>query len=170
MHRIEWSRCDPSPAFGRRGVLNFSPPISLHACFLWREKVMRYLTAVVMILGASVLLNFSACADTPQRPEYKPDRAIGAFCQTATQLKAFVRIASEVNIGAAIRATSDPERNCAIAPLAYYEHGPMASIIQDGKSYRLFRATVVAVMEDQMWITTSPNEAFIAILEKGEVA
>jgi hypothetical protein len=131
---------------------------------------MRYSTAAATVLGATLLLSLSARADAPQRPGYRPSTAMGVFCQTADQLKAFIRIASEKSIGAAVSATSDPDRTCAVAPLAFYEHGPTISLIQDGKSYRLFPATVVGVMVDHHWLSTSPSEAFMAIMEKGEVA
>jgi hypothetical protein len=131
---------------------------------------MRCSIVTAMLLGTFVLLSLSARADAPPRPGQKPSTAIGAFCQTADQLKGFIHIASEKSIRAAITATSAPDRTCAVAPLAFYEHGPATSLIQAGKTYRLFPATVVGVMVDRHWLATSPSEAFMAIMEKGEVA
>jgi hypothetical protein len=118
--------------------------------------------------AAAALIALGVVASAPAHAQDRAIVGVGVFCETADQVGKFIRTATEVNIGAAFKASKAPTPSCAIAPVAYYEREQVASIREGLKSFRVVRATVVSVLKDNVWIVTKPSDLYMAVLEKGE--
>jgi hypothetical protein len=124
---------------------------------------MRGYTAVALLFGATIFTTIAHADNSDKILSINR----GVFCQTADQVDRFVHAAMTNDVSQTTRAADVANSPCFIVTASYYEVERIKSIQEGVTSFRVVRASVVAIRPNGGWVVTPAQELFTAVLEPG---